>query len=153
MHFEGQQTINAPIAKVYGFFTDPDSVASVTPGFVSMEVLSPTHFKPTVAVGVGAVKAKFVLDVTLEDQQPPHHLVAAARGNAAGSAAEVRGGMDLTEVSPTVTDLKYTAEVNVMGTLAAVGARLMEGTAQKMIAKFFDGVRQKLESSAAAPAS
>ncbi|HEV2235739.1 MAG TPA: carbon monoxide dehydrogenase subunit G [Ktedonobacterales bacterium] len=153
MHFEGQQTINAPIAKVYAFFTDPDSVASVTPGFQSMEVISPTHFKPTVAVGVGAVKAKFVLDVTLEDLQPPNRVVAAARGNAAGSAAEVRGGMDLSEVSPTVTNLQYTADVNVMGTLAAVGARLMEGTAAKMIVKFFDGVRQKLESPAAAPAS
>ena len=32
-----------------------------------MEVISPEHFKPTVAVGVGAVKAKFTLDVTLEE--------------------------------------------------------------------------------------
>lgn len=153
MHFEGQQAINAPIAQVWAFLTDPQQVAGCTPGFSSMEVLSPEHFKPTVAVGVGAVKAKFTLDVTLEELRPPNHAVAAAKGMAAGSAAEMRGAMDLTETSPTVTDMRWNVDVNVMGTLANVGARLMDSTAQKMMTKFFDCIRQKLESPAPAPAT
>jgi carbon monoxide dehydrogenase subunit G len=148
MHFDGQQTINAPIATVYAFLTDPQMVAGCTPGFVSMEVLAPDHFKTTVAVGVGAVKAKFTLDVTLEELRPPNHAMAAAKGNAAGSAAEVRGGMDLTEASPSTTDMRWNVDVNVMGTLASVGARLMESTAHKMMDKFFGCVREKLEAPA-----
>jgi carbon monoxide dehydrogenase subunit G len=151
MHFEGQQTINAPIAQVWAFLTDPQQVASCTPGFASMEVLAPDHFKPTVAVGVGAVKAQFTLDVTLEDLQPPNHAVAVARGNAAGSAAELRGAMDLAEASPSATDMKWNVDVNVMGTLANVGARLMESTVHKMMDKFFGCVREKLEAPAATP--
>jgi carbon monoxide dehydrogenase subunit G len=153
MHFEGQQAINAPIASVYAFLTDPQQVASCTPGYSSMEVISPEHFKPTVAVGVGAVKAKFTLDVTLEELRPPYHALAAARGNAAGSAAELRGAMDLSETAPSVTDMRWNVDVNVMGTLANVGARLLESTAQKMMAQFFTCVRQKLESPTAAPAA
>jgi carbon monoxide dehydrogenase subunit G len=153
MHFEGQQAINAPIASVYAFLTDPQQVASCTPGYSSMEVISPEHFKPTVAVGVGAVKAKFTLAVTLEELRPPYHALAAARGTAAGSAAELRGAMDLSETSPRVTEMRWNVDVNVMGTLANVGARLLESTAQKMMAQFFACVRQKLESSAAAPAA
>jgi carbon monoxide dehydrogenase subunit G len=145
MHFEGQQTINAPIQRVWAFLTDPHSVASCTPGFMSMEILSPTHFKPTVGVGVGAIKAKFTLDVTMEDVQEPNHAMAVARGNAGGSAAEVRGGMDLSPVSEGVTNMRWVADVNVMGTIATVGARLLEGTANKLTARFFECFKTKLE--------
>ena len=155
MHFEGQQTINAPIQKVWAFLTDPHSVASCTPGFMSMEILSPTHFKPTVGVGVGAVKAKFTLDVTMEDVREPTHATAVAKGNAGGSAAEVRGGMDLSAVSESATEMRWVADVNVMGTIATVGARLLEGTANKLTTRFFECFKQKLEAPAedAAPAA
>lgn len=153
MHFEGQQTINAPIDAVWALLTDPHQVAACTPGFHSMEILSPEHFKPTVAVGVGAVKAKFTLDVMLVDLQPPHHAVATARGVAAGSAAEVRGGMDLTAESDQVTTMRWSSDVQVMGTIANVGARLMESTAHKLVTKFFDCLRQRLEAPAASPST
>jgi carbon monoxide dehydrogenase subunit G len=148
MRFEGQQTLNVPIETAWAFLTDPHSVAACTPGFLSMEILSPDHFKPVVAVGVGSVKAKFTLDVKLVDVQPPHHATATARGAAAGSAAEVRGGVDLVAESETTTSMRWSAEVDVMGTIASMGARLMESTAHKLTAKFFDCLRQKLEAPA-----
>jgi carbon monoxide dehydrogenase subunit G len=148
MHFEGQQTIHAPIETVWAYLTDPHKVAACTPGFHSMEILAPDHFKPTVAVGIGSVKAKFTLDVMLVDLQPPHHAVATARGVAAGSAAEMRGSMDLTAESDQVTTMRWFGDVEVMGTIANVGARLMDGTAQKLTTKFFDCLRQDLEAPA-----
>ena len=50
-------------------------VAACTPGFVSMEILDANHFKPVVGVGLGAVKAKFTLDVQVTERQEPvlHH--------------------------------------------------------------------------------
>jgi carbon monoxide dehydrogenase subunit G len=35
--------------------------------------------------------------------------------------------------------------VNISGTLASVGARLIEGTANKLVAQTFDCIRAKLE--------
>ncbi len=52
-----------------------------------------------------------------------------------------------------VTQMDWTADVNVSGTIASVGARLMEGTAKKMTAQFFDCVRQKVEAPEEAEAS
>jgi uncharacterized protein len=149
MHFEGQLTIQAPITAVYAFFTDPHQVASCAPGYQSMEILGPDHFKPKVGVGIGAVKATFTLDVTLTDLREPEHAVVKGHGVAAGSAVDLSGAMDLKAESETVTHMDWHAEVNVSGTIASVGARLMEGTARKMTARFFDCVRQKVE----APAS
>lgn len=146
MHFDGEQTINAPIETVWDYFMDPNKVAQCAPGFQGMEILDPNHFKPTVAVGIGAVKAKFTLDVTFSGLRPPNHADGAARGNAAGSAVEVQGGMDLEAESETVTKMRWAADVTVNGTLASVGARLMESTARKLTGRFFDCTRQQLES-------
>jgi uncharacterized protein len=145
MHFEGQQTINAPIQSVWAYFMTPDKVAECAPGFQSMETLAPDHFKPKLAVGVGAVKATFTLDVTLVDVQEPTHMAMQGRGVAAGSAVDMRSAMDLAADSETSTTMRWTADVNVSGTIASVGARLLEGTANKLTARFFDCLRQKLE--------
>jgi carbon monoxide dehydrogenase subunit G len=41
--------------------------------------------------------------------------------------------------------MRWEANVDISGTLASVGARLIEGTANKMIAQTFDCMRAKLE--------
>jgi carbon monoxide dehydrogenase subunit G len=41
--------------------------------------------------------------------------------------------------------MDWSADVNIAGTLASVGARLIEGTAQKMINQTFDCMRTRLE--------
>jgi carbon monoxide dehydrogenase subunit G len=113
-----------------------------------MEILGPDHYKPTVSVGIGPVKATFTLDVVMTTKQEPTHAEATARGNAAGTAVEMQGGMDLTELSATATAMRWIANVNVSGKIASLGARLMESTANKLTARFFDCTRQKLEEQA-----
>ena len=152
MHFEGKQTINAPIETVWAFVMTPENVSSCAPGFISMETLGPDHFKPKLGVGIGAVKATFVLDVFLKDLQPPSHAAVTAHGVAAGSAVDMKSGMDLVAESATATAMNWTADVNVSGAIASVGARLMEGTANKLTARFFDCMRQKLEAPSATAA-
>lgn len=145
MHFTGTQQIKAPVAKVWQFVLDPNKVAECAPGFKTMEILGPDHFKPTLAVGIGAVKATFTIDVQLEDVREPEHAAMRGRGAAAGSAIDMVAAMDLKPLSDSETQMDWTADVNVNGTLASVGARLMEGTAQRLTAKFFDCFRQKIE--------
>ncbi|HEU5345929.1 MAG TPA: carbon monoxide dehydrogenase subunit G [Ktedonobacterales bacterium] len=147
MHFTGTQQIKAPVAKVWQFVLDPNKVAECAPGFKTMDILGPDHFKPTLAVGIGAVKATFTLDVQLEDVREPEHAAMRGRGAAAGSAVDMVAAMDLKPLSDTETQMDWTADVNVSGTLASVGARLMEGTAHRLTARFFDCFRQKLEES------
>jgi carbon monoxide dehydrogenase subunit G len=147
MHFEGRETINAPMSVVWDFFLTPQRVAECAPGFQSMEILSPEHFKPKVGVGIGAVKANFTLDILLTDLRAPDHAGMKGHGVAAGSAVDMVGSVDLVAESESVTRLDWVADVNVSGTLASVGGRLLESTARKMTAKFFGNTREKLEAS------
>jgi len=152
MHFEGEQTINAPIDAVWAYFMDPNKVAQCAPGFKSMEILGPDHFKPTLNVGIGPVKATFTLDVTLGGLHPPNHAEVTARGNAAGSAVNITSTVDFQANSDAITAMHWIADVAVSGTIASVGSRLMEGTAEKLTGKFFDCTRQHLEPPGSRPA-
>jgi uncharacterized protein len=145
MHFEGAQTINAPIETVWAYFMDPEKVAQCAPGFKTMQIIGPDHFKPTLSVGVGPVKATFTLDVTLANLHQPTHAEVAARGNAAGSAVNIASIVDFEASDSATTVMRWIADVAVSGTIASVGARLMESTAEKLTGKFFECTRLHLE--------
>jgi carbon monoxide dehydrogenase subunit G len=145
MEFSGTQTIAAPIEEVWAFLMDVNKVASCAPGFQSLEVLGEEHWKAVVAVGIGAVKAKFTLDVTRPEMQEPSHMIVKARGKAPGSAVDMSGDMNLTPLEDGQTRMDWTANVIVSGTIASVGARLLKGTAEKLTGQFFDCLRTKLQ--------
>jgi len=153
MEFSGTQTIAAPIEKVWAFLMDVNNVASCAPGFQSLEVLGKEHWKAVVAVGVGAVKAKFTMDVTRDEIQEPDHMLIKGRGKAPGSAVDLTGHMHLTTVLTGETRMDWKATVVVSGTIASVGARLLQGTAERLTSQFFDCLKSKLQEPGTVPTS
>ncbi len=145
MHFEGAQPIKAPMQAVWNALLDPNRVAACTPGFVSMEILDANHFKPVVGVGLGAVKAKFTLDVQVTERQEPDHAAMKMHGVAAGSAVDMVATVNLAAATEAETTMNWVADVTVSGTIASVGARLIESVARKQVAKSFDCFSHKLE--------
>ena len=145
MEFSGTQTMAAPIEKVWAFLEDVNNVAACAPGFQSMEELGEEHWKAVVAVGIGAVKAKFTLDITRPDKEPPGRMTMKGRGKAPGSAVDLNGDMRLTALDDNQTPMDWTASVVVSGTIASVGARLLQGVAERLTGQFFDCLRSKLE--------
>ncbi len=152
MEFSGTQTIAAPIDTVWAFLLDVNNVAACAPGFQSLEVLGEEHWKAVVAVGIGAVKAKFTLDVTRPELRKPEEMVVKGRGKAPGSAVDLSGDMRLTSVDAEQTSMDWKASVVVSGTIASVGARLMQGTAERLTGQFFDCLKAKLQAANTAPA-
>jgi carbon monoxide dehydrogenase subunit G len=145
MHFEGTQRIQAPIEKVWQTLLDPAQLGPCMPGFQSLEVVDAQHFKAKVGVGIAAIKANFTLDVAMKDLEPPRRATATAHGVAPISAVDVTSSIALEEPAPGRTQLTWSADVVVSGTLAGLGARLMQSTAQKMTGQFFTCLSKKLE--------
>ena len=145
MEFSGTVDIPAPRDRVFAFVTDPNKVGACGPGVESIDVIDPTHFKARAKVGVGFISAKFVVDLEIAEQQPPDMAVIKAHGQAPGSAVDGSGRMTLTDgAQPGTTTMEWSAEVNISGMIASVGARLVEGTANKMIGQTFDCIRAKI---------
>ncbi len=80
------------------------------------------------------------------EQVAPERAVIKARGQAPGSAVDASATMSLRDgESDEQTIMDWVADVTISGTIAGVGARLIEGTANKMIGQTFDCIRAKLE--------
>ena len=146
MHFEGHVEINAPRDRVWAFVTDPNQVGQCGPGVEKIEVVDDTHFKATAKVGIGFISARFNVDMEFAELVPPDRAVIKAHGQAPGSAVDATAQMTLSDGANGGTVMDWSADVNLAGTLASVGARLIEGTANKMIGQTFECMRSKLES-------
>ena len=68
-----------------------------------------------------------------------------AHGNAPGSAVDVISEMRLTELDPQRTELAWTADVVVLGSIASLAQRMMAGLTRKMSGNFFDCIKEKIE--------
>ena len=146
MQFSGTTEINAPRDRVWSFVTDPEQVGWCGPGVESVEVVDATHFRARAKVGIGVIAARFVVNLELAEAVEPDRAVIKASGQTPGSAVDATGEMTLSGSPGGPTTMAWSANVAISGTIASVGARLIEGTANKMIAKTFDCMRQKLES-------
>jgi carbon monoxide dehydrogenase subunit G len=145
MKFSGTTDINAPRDRVWAFVIDPNQVGQCGPGVESIEVIDATHFKATAKVGVGFINARFVVNMELAEQVPPDHAVIKAHGQAPGSAVDATALMTLSDGPEGGTRMEWSADVAIAGSLASLGARLIEGTANKMIGQTFDCMKAKLE--------
>jgi carbon monoxide dehydrogenase subunit G len=145
MQFSGTTEINAPRDRVWSFVIDPEQVGWCGPGVESIEVVDESHFRARAKVGVGVVSARFAVNLELADTAPPDRAVIKASGQAPGSAVEATGEMSLSGPAEGPTTMAWQANVTILGTFAAVGARLVEGQANKMIKQAFDCMRAKLE--------
>jgi carbon monoxide dehydrogenase subunit G len=143
--FSGTVEINAPRDRVWTFVTDPDQVGQCGPGVESIEVVDETHFKATAKVGIGFINARFVAQMEMADLVPPERAVIKAHGQAPGSAVDATAQMTLSGPPEGPTRMDWSADVALSGTMASLGSRLIEGTANKMIGQTFDCMRQKLE--------
>ena len=149
MHFEGTVEIAAPRDRVWAFVMDPNQVGQCGPGVESIDVIDDTHFKATAKVGIGFISARFVANMEFADVQAPDTATIKAHGLAPGSAVDGTARMTLSDGAPgetARTTMDWSADVTISGTLASVGARMIEGTADKLIAQAFDCMKAKLES-------
>lgn len=145
MQFKGTVQIAAPRDRVWAFLMDPNEVGSCGPGVESIEVIDDDHFKAKAKVGVGFISARFVVDMTVAQRTEPDLAILKAHGQAPGSAVDATASMALAGPAEGPTTMDWSADVAIAGTLASVGARMIEGTANKMIGQTFECIRSRLE--------
>ncbi len=146
MHFDGKVNITQSRAEVWAFLTDAQAVGQCMPGLESIEIVTPNKkFRALGALGLGTVKIKMNTDVEWVELDAPNRAKMKMNGTAPGSSIDVTSEMQLTDGADDSTDLEWSAEVKVLGTIASLAARLMKPVTQKLTAQFFTCVKKKLE--------
>lgn len=149
MELSDEIRISAPRDVVYAALNDLEVLQECIPGCEELIQHSPEELEAKVVLKIGPVKAKFSGAVTLDNSNAPgaFSLTGEGKGGAAGFA---KGGADVTladEGEETV--LTYVAKVEMGGKIAQLGSRLIQGTAKKLSAKFFQSFADKVSETAA----
>ena len=146
MQFEGTVAIQAPREKVWKFLTDPNFVSQCAPGIKSVEIIIPDKkFRAVAAIGFGSIRTTFDNVIEFVELKDLEFLKLKVHGKAPGSAVDALGEMKLSDGENGSTNLNWTADITVVGTIASLASRMMSGVTKKLTGDFFKCVKEKIE--------
>ena len=146
MKIDATYELNAPRERVYAALTEPDVLRRAIPGCESLEKIGDDLYAATLKAGVGAIKGTFKGEVHLEDMRAPEHYRIVVQGKGAVGFAKGSADFDL-EDKDGGTLIKYSGEMQIGGTIAGVGQRMIQGAAKMMAAKFFSALESEVNAS------
>ena len=133
----GEAFVPAAQETVWAALLDPEKLAAVIPGCHSLDRAGEHAYRAEVSIGAGPVKGRFKATVALSELDPP---------NAATLSGALTGLLGLSEGTGSVTltprdggtALAYDYRIEVSGTVAAIGGRMIEGAARALVRQFFE---------------
>jgi|SRR6266498_3040900 len=147
MKIESTQELHAPRDRVYSALTDPEILRRCIPGCESLEKTAEDHYSATLKAGVGSIKGTFKGEVRLEDMRRPEHYRIVVEGKGAIGFAKGSADFDLEEKDG-ATMIKYSGELQIGGSIAGVGQRMIQGAAKMMASRFFSSLEAEVKGSA-----
>ena len=136
MKLEGSHQVEASRERVYRSLVDPEVLQRCIPGCERLEKTGENVFAATIRAGVGSIKGVFNGTARLEEIREPEHLRIVVDGKGAPGFLKGSGDLDL-EQENNFTNVKYTGDIQVGGTIASVGQRMIQSTVKMMATQFF----------------
>lgn len=139
MKIAGSHPLPFPPDQAYALLQDPAALAKAIPGCESLTRIAENEYQMKMKMALAAVSGNFDGKVRLSEQMPPSSFRMEVDGS--GKIGFVKGSGLLTITPENDGSLvAYDGEVQVGGTIAAVGQRLIDTTAKLMIKKFFERI-------------
>jgi carbon monoxide dehydrogenase subunit G len=145
MKIEGTHEINASRERVYKSLINPEVLQRCIPGCERLESTAENTFSATLRTGVGSIKGVFNGTVKMEEMRAPEHYRLVVDSKGTPGFLKGSGDLDLEEHGA-VTTIRYSGDVQVGGTIASVGQRMIQATAKMMASQFFTAVEAEAKS-------
>lgn len=149
MKVSGSFTVPAAREKAYTLLQDPEILAKCMPGTDQLHKVADDEYEMKMKVVIASIGGQFGGKVRLADQNPPESFKLIVEGNGKIGFLKGEGLLSLAPNGDSSTEIKYDGDVQVGGTMASVGQRLLDTTAKHIIKKFFE----KFSEAAKAPAA
>jgi carbon monoxide dehydrogenase subunit G len=140
--------VQEPLETVWKFIRDPRKVANCLPGAQITETVDDCTFKGVIKVQVGPSVTDYKGQVNIErldDQQHEIELVGKGQDIRGKGSASMKMTGKVQSLPDGSTEVASVAEVNVVGLLAQMGARMIQEVSNKMFAEFTSNLRVRLE--------
>ena len=137
MKIDGSYTVPLDRDKAYALLQDPVILAQCMPGADRLEKIGEDEYEMKMKLAIASFSGLFAGKVKIADAHPPEHFKLLVEGS--GKIGFLKGQGLLTLVpADASTEVTYTGDVQVGGTIAAVGQRLLDTTSKMIIRKFFE---------------
>jgi carbon monoxide dehydrogenase subunit G len=129
----------------YAALQDPVILAKCMPGCESLEKIGEDEYAVKLKMAIAAFSGLFAGKVRIADAQPHSQFKLIVEGSGKIGFMKGEGLMKLASVEDgTKTQVDYEGDVQIGGTLAAVGQRLVDSTSKMMVKRFFDKIAEEL---------
>jgi len=137
----GSYSLPLPQERAYELLQDSEVLAKAMPGCERLEKIAENEYRMKMKVVLASLAGNFDTRVKIADQTPPLSFRLLVEGSGRPGFLRGDGVLKLTSTG-TGTEVSYDGDVQIGGTIAAVGQRLLDGTAKMLIKKFFESLLQ-----------
>jgi carbon monoxide dehydrogenase subunit G len=130
---------------LWRFLLTPERLRRCLPGCESFGPSGPDTFAATLRLGIAFLTGTYRGTIRVVEQRRPDYLVLAVDGGGPLGALTARGHLTFRSPHPGLTELIYEGEVDVRGRIAALGERVVELTAGRLIGQFFACMAEHLD--------
>lgn len=139
MKIAGTYFLALPPEEAYRRLQDPEVLARAMPGCESLEKTAENEYRMKMKMAMASLSGAFDSKVRIAEQSPPDSFRLVVEGS--GKIGFMKGdGLLKFQAKDAGTEVAYEGDVQVGGTIAAVGQRLIDGTAKMMIKRFFEKI-------------
>ena len=146
--------LRAPVDRVWSYLVDPRQVVDCLPGAELTAVKDDSTFLGRVKVKVGPVTAAYNGKVTITNRDDGAHIVSMVgegREAAGSGSAKMTMTSRLASLPTGVTQVRVTADVDIVGKAAQFGRGMIETVNRQLFKQFTECVRTTLEPPADRP--
>lgn len=147
MELVGEHTFDVPREKVWSFMLDPEVLKACLPGCEKLEEVGEDEYVAVMKIGISFIKGTFTGRVKITDKNEPESYTMHIEGSGPQGQVSGVGQLELVDQGGS-TVVRYKGDANVRGSLARVGARMIQPAAKTIVGQFFE----KMEKQASATA-
>jgi len=137
MKISGSHIVAAPQDHVYGLLLNPAVLARCMPGCEGLDPIGENEYAMRLKMVLASVSGLFDGKVRVAEPNPPDSFRLIVEG--AGKIGFMKGDglLNLSSVDSRTT-VRFDGDVQIGGTIGAVGQRLVDATAKMLIKRFFE---------------
>lgn len=137
MKISGSYAVPASRDRTYQLLQDPVVLARCMPGTDHLDRIAPDEYEMKMKMVIASIGGLFAGKVRLADQNPPQSFRLIVEGSGKIGFVKGEGLLNLVPQGDSATEVSFDGDVQVGGTIAGVGQRLLDTTAKLVIKKFF----------------
>jgi len=139
-------SIEEPVEKVWVGLSNPMEISGCVPGATITEQIDDSNYKGEVTLKFGPVKAKYNGEISIvEMDESQHKLVLSGKGlDAKGKGSAEMTMQGIVSATDSGSEVDFNMTVNIKGTLAQFGSRLINDVSDQLMNQFVDNFKSLL---------